>query len=309
MRWAWERQLHVCCSQLFSLSHWCRWPSAIAVWRRINMWKSKRFTVSASVLWIYSGITLFVLLYLTYNSFRTKPDLLSNTFGVPKSLTFDNYIRLFAEADFLKYVWNSALILILALLVVIVSSSMAAYGLGRFKFRFKNTLTMYFLVGLMFPVQLGIVPIFIIIRNMGLLNTQTAVILILSAGISMPVFLLTVFFARLPKDIYESAKMDGASEWKTFYRVMFPLASPVIFSICIIMSVQIWNQFFIPLIFLQTEAKRTIPLLIVKYTSNLMYTIDMAMVASVVATIPVLILFYTLAQRVMDGVASGGVKG
>ncbi|MBD2848382.1 carbohydrate ABC transporter permease [Paenibacillus sp. IB182496] len=273
------------------------------------MWKSRKISTNTILLWLYAGFTLFVLLYLTYNSFRTKPDLLSNTFGIPERFTLENYIRLFGEQNFMRYVGNSTLILIGALLLVVVLSSMAAYGLGRFQFRGRNMLTMYFLIGLMFPVQLGIVPIFLLIRSMGLLNTHVSVILILSAGISMPVFLLTVFFARLPKDLYESAKIDGASEWTTFLRVMFPLASPVVFSICIIMSVQIWNQFFVPLLFLNSEANRTIPLLIMKYTSNLMYTMDMAMVASVAATIPVLALFYVLAQRIMDGVSSGGVKG
>lgn len=269
----------------------------------------QRTLVSSGMLWLYSSLTLFILLYMTYNSLRTKKDLLSNTFGLPEKLTFSTYHKLFAEAHFLRYFFNSALILIVSLLLVVFLSSMVAYGLGRFKFRFKNTLTLYFLIGLMFPIQLGIVPIFLLIRGMGLLDSYAAVILILSAGISMPVFLLTVFFAKLPKDIYESAKIDGASEWKTFYKVMFPLASPVVFSICIIMSVQIWNQFFIPLIFLQSEAKRTIPLIIMKFTSNLMYTMDLAMVASVVATIPILVIFYFFAQRVLDGVATGGVKG
>jgi raffinose/stachyose/melibiose transport system permease protein len=103
--------------------------------------------------------------------------------------------------------------------------------------------------------------------------------------------------------------MDGASEWTTFYKVMFPLASPVVFSICIIMSVQIWNQFFIPLIFLHSEAKKTVPLMIMKFTQNLMYTMDLAMVGSVVATVPILILFFIFSERILDGVASGGVKG
>lgn len=273
------------------------------------MHNKPRTPASSGFLWLYSTLTLFVLAYLTYNSLREKKDLLSNTFGWPGKLTFATYRKLFGEAHFLQYALNSGLILLASLLLVIALSSMAAYGLGRFQFRLKKTLMLYFLIGLMFPIQLGIVPIFLLIRSMGLLNSYLSVILILAAGLSMPVFLLTVFFAKLPKDIYESAKMDGASEWTTFYRVMFPLASPVVFSICIIMSVQIWNQFFVPLIFLQSEGKRTIPLLIMKLTSNLMYTIDLAMVASVTATVPILLVFYLFAQKILDGVASGGVKG
>jgi raffinose/stachyose/melibiose transport system permease protein len=142
-----------------------------------------------------------------------------------------------------------------------------------------------------------------------LLNSPWSVIWILSAGISMPVLLLTVFFAKMPSEIYESALLDGATEWKIFYRIMFPLASPVIFSICIIMSVQIWNQFFMPLIFLQSEEKKTVPLIVMKYTGNLMLSMDKALVASVLATVPILILFVVFSEKILDGVASGAVKG
>ena len=109
--------------------------------------------------------------------------------------------------------------------------------------------------------------------------------------------------------MYESAKIDGAGEWTTFIRVMFPLASPVIYSICIIMSVQIWNQFFVPLIMLQSDSNRTIPLMIMKFSNNLMYNLDLAMAGSVMATVPILILFFIFSGKVLEGMASGGVKG
>lgn len=268
-----------------------------------------RTYVSSAILWLYSSFTLFVLGYMTYQSFRSKKELLSNTFGWPDVFGFANLKKLFAEADFLRYLFNSAWILIATLAAIIMLSSMVAYGIGKYRFRLKGAVLIYFLIGLMFPVQLGIVPIFLLIRDMGLLNSQWGVALVLASGLSMPVFLLTTFFEKLPNDLYESAKIDGAGEWTTFIRVMFPLASPVIFSICIIMSVQIWNQFFVPLIMLQSEDNKTIPLMIMKFTNNLMYNIDLAMVGSVMATVPILILFFLFSGKVLEGVASGGVKG
>jgi raffinose/stachyose/melibiose transport system permease protein len=234
---------------------------------------------------------------------------LSNTIGVPESLSFGNYLRLFRDDHFMRYFFNSAWILIACLALIVIFSSMVAYALGRYKFKYKNIVRIYFLVGLMFPVQLGIVPIFLLLREVNLLDTHWSVILVLSAGISMPVFLLTEFFAKLPKEVYESAVIDGAGEWKTFYRIMFPLASPVVVSVCIIMSVQIWNQFFVPLIFLQNEEKKTVPLIVVKYTKNLLNTMDLALAGSVMATVPILILFIIFSEKVLDGVANGAVKG
>ena len=269
----------------------------------------RRKSAGAVILWIYSLATLFLLGYLVFQSLRPKSDVLSKTFSWPENWTLHNYARLFKDGNFHIYLWNSVVILALSLAVVVLLSSMAAYGIGRYEFKLKRTMTIYFLLGLMFPVQLGIVPIFLIVRSLGLIDTHLSVILVMAAGMSMPVFLLTTFFAKLPNEIYESAKMDGAGEWTTFLRIMFPLASPVVFSICIIMSVQIWNQFFVPLIFLQSERNKTIPLMIMKYTNNLIYNVDMALVASVTATIPILIGFFLFSQRILEGVAQGGVKG
>lgn len=270
---------------------------------------SKKTPISTVVLWTYSLFTLFLLIYMTYQSFRPKKDLLSATFAWPKNFGFGNFRKLFVDQGFFTYLFNSVVILGGALLLVIALSTMVAYGIGKFNFKFKGGVLMYFLIGLMFPVQLGIVPVFLLIRDMGLMNSQLSVILVLAASLSMPVFLLTTFFAKLPHDLYESAKIDGAGEWTTFARVMFPLASPVTFSICIIMSMQIWNQFFVPLIFLQSEAKKTIPLMIMKFTNNVLYNMDMAITGSVMATVPLLILFFFFSGRVVEGVAAGGVKG
>lgn len=271
--------------------------------------KKVLYSLANSILWLYSGITAFLLLYMIYNSLRTKSDLLTNTFGIPRSLGIDNYIKMFTKENFHHYFYNSVIILIATLLIIVLCSSMVAYALGRYRFKFNGTMRIYFLLGLMFPAQLGILPIFILMKDMHLINSPLSVILILASGISMPVLLLTVFFEKMPQDIYESAVLDGASEWTTFYRVMFPLASPVIFSICIVMSVQIWNQFFISLIFLQSQEKKTIPLVVMKYTSNLMLSMDKALVASVLATVPILIIFVIFADKILEGVSSGAVKG
>ncbi|MCC3373567.1 carbohydrate ABC transporter permease [Cohnella sp. REN36] len=271
--------------------------------------KKKSATAASVLLWIYSCFTVFVLGYMVYHSLRPKSELLTNTFGIPKSLGFDTYIKMFTEQKFHRYFLNSTLILGATLVLIVIFASMVSYALGRYKFKFKNVLQVYFLLGLMFPASLGVLPLFLLMKDLHLLNSYASVILVLSAGISMPVLLLTDFFAKMPGEIYESAILDGASEWKTFYRIMFPLASPVIFSICIVMSVQIWNQFFMPLIFLQNDSHKTVPLIVMKYTSNLMLSMDKAMVASVIATVPILVLFMIFSEKILDGVASGGVKG
>lgn len=269
---------------------------------------TKKLYATKIILWIYSSCTIFILGYLIWNSFRTKQDVLSNTLGWPKSFTLDSYIKIFRDEHFGVNIWNSVFILIMTIIIIVALASMVAYGLGRYSFKFKQGVMLYFLVGLMFPVQLGVVPVFLIIKKLGLINSPWSVILVLSAGISMGVLMLSNFFAGLPNALAESARIDGAGEWKVFYRIMFPLASPVIVSLCIVLSVNIWNQFFLPLIMLQDDAVKTIPLAVMKYTSNILLNMDKALATSVMATIPVLILFFIFSERIISGVASGSVK-
>lgn len=261
------------------------------------------------LMWIYAIVILGILGYLLYNSLRSRSDILSNTLGIPEEISLNNFIRLFVNDSFHKYFLNSVIILIASLTLLIFLSSMVAYGLGRYKFKFNSQLRVFFLLGMMFPVQLGIVPIFVFMQDIHLVDTYFSVILLLGTAISMPVLLLTNFFAKLPNELYEAAVLDGAGEWKIFLKIMFPLARPVVFSVGIVTSVQIWNQFFIPMLFLQSEANKTIPLLIVKYTKQLFNNIDLALAASVLSTVPILIVFFIFSKTILESFASGGIKG
>lgn len=260
-------------------------------------------------MWLYSLFIVFIIGYMVYLSLRERPDILSNTFGKPESFTFMNYVEMFVNQGFHNYFFNSLIILVLSVLLLIFLSSMVAYGLGRYQFRFNRPLRVFFLLGMMFPVQLSIVPLFLLMQDLNLINSFASVILILGTAISMPVFMLTEFFAKLPDELYEAAVLDGAGEFRIFLQIMFPLARPVVFSVVVITSVQIWNQFFIPLIFLQAEQKKTLPLLVVKYTNHLFNNIDMALAASVLSVLPILIIFIIFSRRILDGFTSGGIKG
>lgn len=276
------------------------------------MLNKKKGVVSGIVqafMWIYCSFTVFVLGYMIYNSLRPKQDILTKTFEIPKNVTLDNFVRLFKQEHFLRYFSNSVFILVFSLLLIVIISSLTAYGLARYNFKGKSFFRIYFLIGLMFPVQLGIVPIFLLMKKLALINTSLSVILVSASGISMSVLMLTNFFAELPEAVYEAAILDGAGEFRTFFSIMLPMATPVIFSVCITTSVQIWNQFFLPLIFLQSDDKKTIPMLILKNTAKLLNTIDLAMASSVLSTIPILILFVIFSNKILDGVTSGSVKG
>lgn len=271
--------------------------------------QGKSAGVVKALLWIYSGITFFVLVYMMYQSLRPKRDVLSKTFGKPQTLNLDSYVKLITKENFFRFFGNSVLILAASLLLLVFLSSLTAYGIARYRFKGRNICRAFFLLGMMFPAQLGVVPIFQIMKNLGLINNPLSVILISGTNISMPVFMLTNFFERLPQEIYEAAIIDGAGERTAFRKIMFPMASPAIFAVCITSSVTIWNQFFMPLIFLQRDSLKTIPQPVTKYTNNIMNTMDLALASSTLSTIPILILFFIFSSKILDGVTAGGVKG
>ncbi|TAH68300.1 MAG: carbohydrate ABC transporter permease [Anaerolineaceae bacterium] len=275
----------------------------------MNKHQGKAAGFIKAFLWIYCSFIVFILGYITYNSLRPKSQILSNTFGKPTGLSFDNYKKLIIDDKFFRYFGNSAIILIASLVLLILLSSLTAYGIARYKFKMKKFVRIFFLIGLMFPVQLGIVPIFLIMSKLGLINNMASVILISGTNVSMPVFMLSNFFAGLPKEMQEAAQIDGAGEWTIFQKIMMPLAKPVVMAVCITVSVQIWNQFFIPLIFIQSDKLKTIPLLVTKYTNNLMSSINLALAISVLSTIPILIIFIFFSNKIIDGVMAGAVKG
>ena len=262
-----------------------------------------------ALLWVYCSFAVFILGYIAYNSFRPKKEILTNTLGAPKEFTLKNYEKILVNDNFLRFFLNSVIILVASLILIVIISSLTSYGIARYRFKFKKAVRIYFLIGLMFPVQLGIVPIFLLMSKMNLIDNLLSVIIVSASSISMPVFMLSNFFARLPEEIHEAAIIDGAGEWTTFYKIMFPMASPVVFAISITVSVQIWNQFFLPLIFLTSEKYKTVPLIVMKYTKNLFITVDSAMAVSILSTVPILILFIIFSNRIIDGVTAGAVKG
>jgi raffinose/stachyose/melibiose transport system permease protein len=271
--------------------------------------KTPSVRIFRTLVLFYCGFNIAVILYVFYNSLRIRIDFLSHTFALPKALGFGSYAKLLLKDHFLRYFFNSIFILAGAIILSIFLSSTVAYALGHYQFRLKKFLKIYFLVGLMFPIQLGIVPVFFLMKGLSLINTYTSVILICGSSISMSVFLLTNFYAGLPVEIYEAAILDGAGEFRTFLVIMFPLAAPVVFSMSILTSVNIWNQFFVPLIFLQSDAKKTIPLMVIKYTQKLLMTVDSAFAVSILSTVPILILFVIFSGRILSSIAEGGVKG
>ena len=244
------------------------------------------------------------------SAFKSTREIFQNPFGIPTVWRFENFARVWVEARFALYFRNSVVVTLASIVVILVFGAMAGYALGRFRFSGNDFLYLYFLSGLMLPIRLGIIPLFILMRNLNLLDTHWALILTYAAsGLPSAVFILTGFFRALPTDLDSAARIDGAGEWLIFRRVMLPLVRPALVIAAIYNLIPIWNDFFFPLVFIQSDRLKTLPLGMTTFFGQ--YYTDWALLFAglTLAAVPVILLYVMLSQHFIRGLTAGAVKG
>lgn len=264
--------------------------------------------VTSVLLVFYSFIAIFLIGNTILSSFKTKSDLIHNTVGFPKKFKLDSFYKVLVEDHFPKYFSNSIILVILSLILLILIASMTAYGISQYEFKFKKFLESYFLLGLMFPLQLGILPLFIILTRLHLNNTLWGLALLYTANMSFAVFIFSNFFKQLPKSVIEYARIDGASEFKIYAQIIIPISKPVIFTVAILNFVQIWNDFYLPLVFLTKSSVKTLTLAVYSYSADFLANWDKIFAAATIALIPLIIFYFFFSEQIIAGLTNGAVK-
>ncbi|HEX7713555.1 MAG TPA: carbohydrate ABC transporter permease, partial [Bacillota bacterium] len=244
------------------------------------------------------------------SAFKTTQELFFNPFGLPKQFSFEIFARVWNRAHFNIYFANSVMISVASLILLLVTASLAAYGLGRFKFRMNNLIFIFFLAGIMIPMRLGILPLFILMKNLSLLDKSLSLILTYAAsGLPMSVFILTGFFKNIPFELSDAARVDGCSELQILNRIMLPLTRPALATVTIVNFVPWWNDFFFPLLFIKSDQLKTIPLGMTVFFGEYMTDWSMLFAGMVMASIPLLILYLLMSKQFISGLTAGAVKG
>ena len=267
-----------------------------------------RWTISILLI-LYTSIAIFVAVVTLMDSVKTKPDLLKSFISIPSSITFDAYKTVLFENDFVKYFVNSLILTVGGTAGCILLSAMMAYGIARYEFKGKNLLSSYLLLGMMVPVQVTILPVFLMLKRMGLLNKLTGVLFLYIAGISMSCVVFQKFFKTLPRELEESARMDGCHDVKLFFKIIFPIAKPVIVTMALIKAISCWNDFYMPMILLGNKNTTTLTLGIYRYVGQFTRYMSETMAAVVITLIPILVLYFAFSTQIMEGMTSGAVKG
>ncbi len=255
-------------------------------------------------------LVLAPMVIMVISSFKTTREIFQNPFGLPQQWRLDNFARVWVEARFDRYFQNSVLVTVASVLLILALGAMAGYALGRFRFAGSDLLYLYFLSGLMLPIRLGIIPLFILMRNLRLLDTLWSLILIYAAsGLPSAVFILTGFFRTLPADLDSAARIDGAGEWRIFAQIMLPLVRPALVIVAVYNLIPVWNDFFFPLVFIQSDERKTLPLGMTAFFGQ--YYTDWATLFAglTLAAVPVVVLYAFLSRQFIRGLTAGAVKG
>jgi len=268
-------------------------------------------TASHVLLVAWSLIVGIPLLWVFMSSFKTTKQILASPFGLPTKLDFSNYVNAWNGSGIGSYFANTLIVVGSALVIVMILGAMCAYVLARFKFFGARAIYWLMLAGLTFPPFLAIVPLFKILQSIFLLNTLPGLILTYVAfALPFTVFFLYAFFQNLPDEIYEAAQVDGASEWRTFFQVMLPMAGPGMAAIAIFNFLGLWNQYLLPVALNSDQSNYVLTQGMAQFASQAGYAVDFgALYAAVVITvIPVLIVYIFFQRQLQGSVSQGTMK-
>ncbi|HLM07659.1 MAG TPA: carbohydrate ABC transporter permease [Blastococcus sp.] len=260
--------------------------------------------------WLWLLIVLLPIYWIVITSFKTQSNYFqTNPLAPPTAPTLENY-QVVIEADFARYFINSVIVALGAIVPAVLVSFMAAYAIVRagdqWLLRSANSL---FLMGLAIPLQAAIIPVYLIIIRLHLYDTLLAIILpSIAFAIPLSVLVLSNFIRDVPKELFDSMRVDGASEWVTLWHLAFPLTRPALVTVSIYNGLAIWNGFLLPLILIQSPEQRTLPLALWAFQGQYSVNVPAVLASVVLTTLPILILYVIGRRQLLSGLTAGFSK-
>lgn len=257
--------------------------------------------------WALVVFDVLVLLWILLGSLKTTRELTDSPFGLPLELQWQNFVKAWDSANLGAGILNSVVLVVCSTIVSILLGAPAGYALSRFKRRSASTLIVLFVVGLAIPAQAIFIPLYVAFGRVGLTDSIFGLFIIYT-GLSLPftVFLLTGFFASLPRELEEQASIDGLRPGATFWRIMLPLARPGIVTVVVLQAIGFWGETFFALVFLNQNT--TLSLSLLQFTKTMRYNgADWSVLFAgiVMVVLPLLAIYIWLGSKLIEGFASG----
>jgi len=261
--------------------------------------------------WLWLVVVMLPIYWIVITSFKAQSSYFgSNPLAPPTEPTLDNY-RLVVESEFARYFLNSVIVTLGAVVPAVLISFMAAYAIvrGGHRSRFLRATNGVFLMGLAIPLQAVIIPVYLIIIKLKLYDTLLAIILpSIAFALPLSVLVLTNFIRDVPKELFDSMRVDGASEWGTLWRLAAPLTRPAILTVTVYNALTIWNGFLLPLVLTQSPSRRTLPLALWSFQGQYSVNVPAVLASVVLTTLPILALYAVGRRQLLGGLTAGFSK-
>jgi raffinose/stachyose/melibiose transport system permease protein len=265
---------------------------------------------------IYAALALFAvqtvypIVWMIFGSLKSNDDLFTNIWGPPKILQWGNYAEAWQIGSLGTRIGNSVLVTAASLVLLLLVATPAAYAIARLALPASRVIFLAVLATMMVPAQTTLIPLFLIVKELGLLNSRLGLVLIYAAtGTAFSIFVLRAFFLSIPAELEDAALCDGANRWQAFLHIVLPLARPGLATVAIFQGMEIWNEFFLAFIFVRDPARQTIPLGLVEFFFRYQSEWTLYFAALTTITLPVIILYVAMQRQFIQGLTAGAVKG
>lgn len=266
-----------------------------------------RFLISLG----FAFVMFFPLYTVVVGGFKTKGQLLSDPFGLPRPFTLEAYQSIMGRTGvFWGFLNNSLYIAALTIVLVLVCSMAASIALSKIEFKGRSWLFNYFVLGMLFPLTTAILPLYLQLRGLGLLGSRLGVVLAQTAfSLPLSIFIFTGFFKEIPREFQDACQVDGGGIPTFSLHILLPLSSPVIATVSILMLIQSWNQFLLPLLVLDNSKFFTIPLGVMQFQGQFTTAWNQIMAFISISVLPMAIFYFAMQKYVVRGLTAGALKG
>lgn len=269
-----------------------------------------RRTPNVLVLLALTAFALGPIIVLGFNSLKERGEIARNPLGPPRAVTLENFPRAWEVGNFSTTLRNSAVLVLGTVAGILSLGSMAAYSLARLRLPGESIVTLYLLVTASLPIQLFLVPLFYTWRHLGLVNSLFGLILIYIAVFSpFAIFLMRSYMLSLPADFEDAARIDGASEWQVYARIVLPLCWPSLLTVGLVVALTVWNEFLLATVFLTDSSLFTVVTSYYNFSGRFGRDWALTSAAAMMMIVPILVLFLAFQRRFIAGLTRGGLTG
>lgn len=278
----------------------------------MNMRLSQLFQqlLAQGTLLAYTALAIFPVAIIVWNTFKTRRAIFGDPFALPTAETFTlaGFETLMQSGNFPLYFLNSLIVVLASVFCIMLFGSMMAFALSEYKFRGATLLSLYMSAGIMIPIRLGTVSIITLMKNLGLIDTLAALILVyIAAGLPLAIFVLTSFMEGIPRDLKDAARVDGASEYRIF-RLVLPLVRPALGTVAVFNIIPIWNDLWFPLVLTSSDRVKTITYGSQAFMGQFANDYNAILASLTLSMIPVIVLYVIFSRQLVQGLTSGAVK-